>query len=70
MMAGHGSPPPADRANHPGRVVSREEIINDPRYWEHIGLLAAPCPHCGSRHSASIHPDEYQRITASTSGVA
>lgn len=26
-MAGHGSPPPADRANHPGRQVGRGEYF-------------------------------------------
>lgn len=29
-MAGHGSPPPVDRANHPGRQVGRS-VVESPR---------------------------------------
>lgn len=39
-MAGHGSPPPADRGSHPGRQVGRSE-----EEWQTVG-----------REIAATHP--------------
>lgn len=48
-MVGHGSPPPGDRANHPGRQVGRTQQGQ---------LFAHNDPQQGERHEIQSHEDE------------